>query len=303
MSIASWPPRSSSPTRTGSPRSRWRVWPSGSASRRCRSTGTSRARRSSCGGCSTASSARPRRSRSRTGAPVWSAGRANCARCCCGTRGASTFRSRACSRPRARSRGSTAGSRRWTGPGLHPGEDADLVLLVNGYVFWAVRLEISLASAPPEPMIPVDVDLEALPFLRRHVRVGRVRGLLHPRRELPVRPRSGARRHRGADRTPRVGCEACLPESSSSDRSTSISSWRSNACPRRARPSPAAGSPSTAAARARTRPSRRRGWARRWRWSAPSARTPWATRRSRRSRPRASTSPASRGSTRPPASR
>ena len=53
------------------------------------------------------------------------------------------------------------------GTGLQPGEDADLVLLVNGYVFWGVRLEISLASAPPEPMIPVDVDLEALPFLRR----------------------------------------------------------------------------------------------------------------------------------------
>jgi AcrR family transcriptional regulator len=53
------------------------------------------------------------------------------------------------------------------GTGLHAGEDADLVLLLNGYVFWGVRLEISLAAAPPDPVIPAGVDFEALPYLRR----------------------------------------------------------------------------------------------------------------------------------------
>jgi len=49
---------------------------------------------------------------------------------------------------------------------LHPGEQADLVLLLNGYVFWAVRLETSLAGAPPQPLVPGAFDLDALPFLR-----------------------------------------------------------------------------------------------------------------------------------------
>ncbi len=58
------------------------------------------------------------------------------------------------------------------GTGLAPGEDADLVLLLNGYVFWGVRLQVSLATAPPEPIIPADVDLGALPFVRRVVESG-----------------------------------------------------------------------------------------------------------------------------------
>ncbi len=58
------------------------------------------------------------------------------------------------------------------GTGLAPGEDADLVLLVNGYVFWAVRLEVSIAAAPPAPLIPAELDLEALPFLRRVFEAG-----------------------------------------------------------------------------------------------------------------------------------
>ena len=49
---------------------------------------------------------------------------------------------------------------------LHPGEQADLVLLLNGYVFWSVRLETSLAAAPPQPLVPPAFDLDALPFLR-----------------------------------------------------------------------------------------------------------------------------------------
>jgi hypothetical protein len=58
------------------------------------------------------------------------------------------------------------------GTGLAPGEDADLILLLNGYVFWAVRLEVSLAAAPPEPVIPAGVDLDALPFVRRTLESG-----------------------------------------------------------------------------------------------------------------------------------
>jgi AcrR family transcriptional regulator len=58
------------------------------------------------------------------------------------------------------------------GTGLAPGEDADLVLLVNGYVFWGVRLEVSLTAAPPVPLLPEDVDLEALPFVRRVFEAG-----------------------------------------------------------------------------------------------------------------------------------
>ena len=58
------------------------------------------------------------------------------------------------------------------GSGLAPGEDADMVLLVNGYVFWAVRLELSLANAPPEPLIPLEFDLDAVPFVRRVIESG-----------------------------------------------------------------------------------------------------------------------------------
>ncbi len=55
---------------------------------------------------------------------------------------------------------------------LHPGEQADLVLLVNGYVFWAVRLETSLAAAPPQPLVPPAFDLDALPFVRAAIETG-----------------------------------------------------------------------------------------------------------------------------------
>ncbi|MBE2318960.1 TetR family transcriptional regulator [Solirubrobacter sp. CPCC 204708] len=54
----------------------------------------------------------------------------------------------------------------------HPGEAADLVLLLNGYVFWALRLEVSLAAAPPTPLVPPDFDLEALPYVARALSVG-----------------------------------------------------------------------------------------------------------------------------------
>ena len=46
------------------------------------------------------------------------------------------------------------------GTGLADGEAADLVLLLNGYVFWALRLEVSLGAAPPQPLVPPQFDLE-----------------------------------------------------------------------------------------------------------------------------------------------
>jgi AcrR family transcriptional regulator len=55
---------------------------------------------------------------------------------------------------------------------LHPGEQAELVLLLNGYVFWAVRLEMSMAAAPPQPLIPVELDLAATPHVRAAIEAG-----------------------------------------------------------------------------------------------------------------------------------
>lgn len=55
---------------------------------------------------------------------------------------------------------------------VEPGEDAELVLLLNGYVFWGVRLEVSLGAGPPQPLIPPDIDLEALPLVRRILEAG-----------------------------------------------------------------------------------------------------------------------------------
>lgn len=55
------------------------------------------------------------------------------------------------------------------GTGLAPGEDADLILLLNGYVYWGVRLELSLAAAPAGPLVPPEFDLSELPLVRRVV--------------------------------------------------------------------------------------------------------------------------------------
>lgn len=58
------------------------------------------------------------------------------------------------------------------GTRLPPGEGADLVLLLNGYVFWALRLEVALAAAAPQPLVPPQFDLDALPYLQRATAAG-----------------------------------------------------------------------------------------------------------------------------------
>jgi AcrR family transcriptional regulator len=58
------------------------------------------------------------------------------------------------------------------GTGLADGEAADLVLLLNGYVFWALRLEVALAAAPPQPLVAPEFDLSALPYVQRAFAAG-----------------------------------------------------------------------------------------------------------------------------------
>ncbi|RKQ91580.1 TetR family transcriptional regulator [Solirubrobacter pauli] len=58
------------------------------------------------------------------------------------------------------------------GHGLQPGAAGDLVLLLNGYVFWALRLEVALGAQPPQPLVPPELDLEDLPYVRRAMAEG-----------------------------------------------------------------------------------------------------------------------------------
>ena len=108
----------------------------------------------------------------RTGAPVWSAGRASSAPCCCGIRGASTSRSRARSRPSARSRGSTAGSRRWTRPACtrasRPTSSCCSTATCSGPCGWRSRWPPRRRSR----WSPSAFDLDALPFLRGAIESG-----------------------------------------------------------------------------------------------------------------------------------
>ncbi len=85
------------------------------------------------------------------------------------------------------------------GTGVGAGEAADLVLLLNGYVFWAARLETSLAAAPPQPLVPPESDLDAFPYLQRAIAAGVVRGRPagHGRGQLPARPGANPGRDRG----------------------------------------------------------------------------------------------------------
>ncbi|MDA0180448.1 TetR/AcrR family transcriptional regulator [Solirubrobacter phytolaccae] len=66
------------------------------------------------------------------------------------------------------------------GTGLEDGEGADLVLLVNGYVFWASRLETSLAAAPPQPLVPPQHDLSEFPYVQRALAAGQFEDDMSP---------------------------------------------------------------------------------------------------------------------------
>ncbi len=56
--------------------------------------------------------------------------------------------------------------------GLHEGEKAEIVLLLNGFVFWSARLLGSLPEEPTEPVIPPSFDLGRYPYVRRAVESG-----------------------------------------------------------------------------------------------------------------------------------
>jgi AcrR family transcriptional regulator len=51
------------------------------------------------------------------------------------------------------------------GTGLHAGDKAEIVLVLNGYVFWAARLRQQLPDDPGEAVIPPSLDLSAYPSL------------------------------------------------------------------------------------------------------------------------------------------
>jgi AcrR family transcriptional regulator len=56
--------------------------------------------------------------------------------------------------------------------GLGEGEKAELVLLLNGYVFWAARLNLQVPDDNEVAVVPPDFDLGAYPSLRRAVESG-----------------------------------------------------------------------------------------------------------------------------------
>jgi AcrR family transcriptional regulator len=49
--------------------------------------------------------------------------------------------------------------------GLHEGDKAEVVLVLNGYVFWAARLRQSIPDETAEAVIPASLDLSAYPTL------------------------------------------------------------------------------------------------------------------------------------------
>jgi AcrR family transcriptional regulator len=51
------------------------------------------------------------------------------------------------------------------GTGLHEGDKAEIVLVLNGYVFWAARLRASITQDPGEAVVPASLDLTAYPSL------------------------------------------------------------------------------------------------------------------------------------------
>ena len=158
-------------------------WPSAAGSRRCRSTGTSRARTSSCGGCSTTALG----TAPAFEIPDWRAGP--------GALGARDARAAArapvgdrrpdhrhARRPHASSPGSTAAWRRWTGPGWttarRPTSCCCSTATCSGPRGWRFQVAGRAArAAGPGRARP----RARCPFLRARARGGRVRGRAHRR--------------------------------------------------------------------------------------------------------------------------
>lgn len=72
---------------------------------------------------------------------------------------------------------------------------------LNGYVFWAVRLETSLAAAPPQPLVPPAFDLADLPFFRQLLESGGFEDETTDEENFRVGAGARARRDRRADRS------------------------------------------------------------------------------------------------------
>ncbi len=51
------------------------------------------------------------------------------------------------------------------GTGLHEGDKAEIVLVLNGFVFWSARLRASIPEDPGEAVVPASLDLSAYPSL------------------------------------------------------------------------------------------------------------------------------------------
>lgn len=51
------------------------------------------------------------------------------------------------------------------GTGLHEGDKAEIVLVLNGFVFWSARLRQSIPDDVVEAVIPPSLDLSAYPSL------------------------------------------------------------------------------------------------------------------------------------------
>jgi AcrR family transcriptional regulator len=51
------------------------------------------------------------------------------------------------------------------GTGLHEGDKAEIVLVLNGFVFWSARLRASITEDPGEAVVPASFDLTAYPSL------------------------------------------------------------------------------------------------------------------------------------------
>ena len=69
------------------------------------------------------------------------------------------------------------------GTGLDEGEKAEMVLLLNGYVFWAARLHFSVPDEVID-FIPAEFDLADYPSLARAVASGAFEDQDHPREEF-----------------------------------------------------------------------------------------------------------------------